>query len=374
MKIGLLAYGLDRPLTGIGRYTVELAKALRRREHGPEVILLLAGGAGPLEGQGFRSASLPGCRLLPGLLTLGSIWIPSIAGRLNLDIVHDPVGVAPFLFGTGRARMVVTLHDVFSWSHPGTSTLLEDFVCRLWLPRMIGKARAVITDSRQSEKDILRFLPVDPDRLTSLPTGLAAYFRPIPAEQVAKRLRVRFGLSEPFLLFVGSAGPRKNLKRLIQAFALLADSFPRHRLVMAGPQTAGQTKRIRSWIRTGLGDRILTTGPVSDSDLAFLYSGCVLFVFPSLYEGFGLPPLEAMACGAPVICSNVSSLPEVVGDAARQVDPLDVPAMADAMREVLANSHLRGEMRRRGMERSKSFTWDRNAEGTMAVYRKVVYH
>jgi glycosyltransferase involved in cell wall biosynthesis len=100
----------------------------------------------------------------------------------------------------------------------------------------------------------------------------------------------------------------------------------------------------------------------------------VLFVFPSLYEGFGLPPLEAMACGAPVICSNVSSLPEVVGDAARQVDPLDVPAMADAMREVLANSHLRGEMRRRGMERSKSFTWDRNAEGTMAVYRKVVYH
>jgi glycosyltransferase involved in cell wall biosynthesis len=374
MKVGLLTYGLDRPLTGIGRYTVELAKGLARLEQGPVVTLLRAGSAGPLEAENFPAVSLPGCRLLPGLMTLGNIWIPWIAGRLDLDVIHDPIGVAPFLFGAGRAKTVVTLHDVFSWSHPGTSTLLEDLIYRRWLPRTISRTRAVITASEQSQADILRFLPVDPARLTVLPYGLAAFFHQLPPSQVTERLREKYGLSAPFILYAGTAGPRKNVERLVRAFACVAETFPQHRLVLAGPRTAKQTSAVSDWIPEKLSLRVLTTGPVSDSDLALLYNGCALFVFPSLYEGFGLPPLEAMACGAPVICSKTSSLPEVVGGAARLVDPLDIRAIADAMRELLGNPSRREEMRKKGLEQSKAFTWELNAAGTMEVYRKVVYH
>jgi glycosyltransferase involved in cell wall biosynthesis len=374
MKVGLLTYGLDRPLTGIGRYTIELAKGLARLEQGPDVILLRAGRAVPLEAENFPSATLPGCRWLPGLMTLGNIWLPWIAGRLDLDVIHDPVGVAPFLFGGGRAKTVVTLHDVFPWSHPGTSTLLEDLIYRRWLPQTISRARAVITASEQSRADILRFLPVDPARLTVLPYGLAESFHPLPPPQVTKRLQEKFGFSSPYIFYAGTSGPRKNVERLVRAFACMADAFPQYRLILAGPRTAKQTSAVSDWIPEDLSRRVLTTGPVSDSDLAVLYNGCALFVFPSLYEGFGLPPLEAMACGAPVICSKTSSLPEVVGDAARLVDPLDIRAMADAMRELLGDPSRREEMRQKGLDRSKAFTWERNATGTMEVYRKVVYH
>jgi glycosyltransferase involved in cell wall biosynthesis len=374
MKVGLLAYGLDRPLTGIGRYTVELAKGLARMADGPELTLLRAGAAGPLRGEGFSSAALPGCRLLPGLMTLGNFFIPRIADRLDLDVVHDPVGVAPFLFGAGRAKTVVTLHDVFSWSHPGTSTLLEDLICRHWLPRTLPAVEAVITASGQSRADILRFLPADPARLTVLPYGIAACFHPLPAPQVKERLRNHFGLLSPYILYAGTAGPRKNIERLVKAFACLAEEYPQCRLVLAGPRNPKQKKLVGGWIREGLSRRILVTGSVSDSDLAVLYNGCELFVFPSLYEGFGLPPLEAMACGAPVVCSNTSSLPEVVGDAARLVDPLDIRALADSIRGVMADSILHRHMRKKGLERARAFTWERNAAQTMEVYRKVVSH
>jgi glycosyltransferase involved in cell wall biosynthesis len=374
MRVGLLTYGLDRPLTGIGRYTIELAKGLARLEQGPVVTLLRAGRAGPLEAENFPAVSLPGCHLLPGLMTLGNIWLPWIASRLDLDVIHDPIGVAPFLFGGGRAKTVVTLHDVFSWSHPGTSTLLEDLIYRRWLPRTVSSAQAVITASQQSQADILRFLPVDPALLTVLPYGLAADFHPLPPSQVTGRLREKFGLSAPYILYAGTAGPRKNVERLVRAFASLAEALPQHRLVLAGPRTARQMMAVSDWIPQDLSRRILTTGPVSDPDLAVLYNGCALFVFPSLYEGFGLPPLEAMACGAPVICSKTSSLPEVVGDAAWLVDPLDIRAMADAIRELLGDPSRREEMRKNGLERSKAFTWESNAAGTMEVYRKVVYH
>jgi glycosyltransferase involved in cell wall biosynthesis len=191
---------------------------------------------------------------------------------------------------------------------------------------------------------------------------------------VKERLKKRFDLSSPYLLFTGRLSPRKNIDRLFKAFVSLAAEDPSLRLVLAGPFT-GQRPRIEFHpAATDISGRIIYTGPVSDSDLAALYNGCRLFVFPSLYEGFGLPPLEAMACGAPVVCSNASSLPEVTGDAARLVDPLDVRGMTEAMREVTADARLRAEMREKGLRQSKKFSWERNAVETMEVYRKVVYH
>jgi glycosyltransferase involved in cell wall biosynthesis len=374
MKVGILTYGLDRPLTGIGRYTIQLVNALSNLKDGPEITLLQAGKAKPLESGNFRSVTLPGCRFLPGLMTLGNIILPWVAHRLDLDVIHDPIGVAPFLFSAGRAKMVVTLHDVFPWSFPGTSTLSENIIYRQWLPQTIRRVHAVITPSEHSRRDILRFLPIPPARLYVLYEGIAGCFHPLPAPEVKDRLIERFRLSAPYLLAMGATTPRKNIRRLEEAFFRIAEEFPRARLVITGPP-AGKKNLAGSHIPDAkLSGRILRVGSVSDSDLAALFNGCELFVFPSLYEGFGLPPLEAMACGAPVVCSNSSSLPEVVGGAALMVDPVEIGGLADAMRKMLSDAGLRTEMQKKGLLQARQFSWERNALETMAVYRKVVYH
>jgi glycosyltransferase involved in cell wall biosynthesis len=372
MKVGLITYGLDRSLLGIGRYTIEFAKALSKLRDGPDITLLQAGPSGRLGEAVMNRVSLPGCRLLPGLLTLGNFHIPWLARRLNLDVIHDPNGVAPFIFGAGPAKTVLTLHDVFPWSFPGTSPLLENIIYRHWLPMVIGRIDAVITPSQHSRTDILSYLPVSSERLSVIHYGMTAGFHLLPKKEIKQHLAERFGWSAPYILYVGAIEPRKNIGRLIEAFADLAEEYPRMKLVLAGPRM-GEQKSVDSVLaRRKIFNRVVFTG--STAELTALYNGCELFVFPSLYEGFGMPPLEAMACGAPVVCSATSSLPEVVGDAARLVSPLDTRALAAAMREVLSNPSLRKEMRKKGLERSRAFSWERNAAETMDVYRKVVYH
>jgi glycosyltransferase involved in cell wall biosynthesis len=373
MRIGLLAYGLDRSQTGIQRYTVELARALSRIPGGPEIILLHTGLPHNLIPSGIRTQALAGCRRMPGLMTLGQFLISWYAGRLDLDVLHDPVGVVPFLFGGGRAKLVVTVHDLIPWSCPGTSTFLEKIVFRQWVPRMIRRVQAVITASEQSRADILRFLPVEPNRLHVLPYGSAECFHPSPAQEVGSRLSRRFDLTSDFVLSTGTASSRKNIGRLISAFSEIAGDFPGVDLVLVGSRKGGGTGSEKRDAAADRSNRILWTGPISDTDLADLYAGCRVFVFPSLYEGFGLPPLEAMACGAPVICSNAASLPEVVGGAARLVDPTDTRALRNAMREVLSNTKLQSEMREKSLRQARRFSWERNALQTMEVYRKVVY-
>ncbi len=372
MRVGMLIYGLDRPLTGIGRYTLELTRALRALGNEIEVILLTAGRPGLLADGGFRHVPLPGCRLLPGLVTLGNFLIPFVARRFSLDIVHDPTGVIPFLFGAKGAGTVVTVHDVFAWSCRGTSTLLDTLIYRHWLPRIIHKVGAVITVSHHSQNDIQRYLQVAISRLRVIPYGVAPRFHPVPLDQARAHLLQRFGLSRRYLLYVGALTVRKNIGRALEAFALLHDSFPNLCFVLAGPRTWKQTPVEAIVRRLGIGDRIYLTGPLTDADLPALYSGADLFVFPSLYEGFGLPPLEAMACGTPVVCSSAASLPEVVGDAAVMVDPHDVEGLAEAMYRVLTDADLREELRARGLERARQFTWERTARETVAVYREVL--
>ncbi len=371
MKIGLLTYGLDRPLTGIGRYTLELARALAVLRDGPEVTLLAAGGAGPLASKkGLRYASLPGCRLLPGLLTFGALLIPWVARRLGLDVIHDPTGITPFLFGTDGARAVVTVHDVFAWSFPGTSSLLDTLIYRYWLPHHLPRTDAVITVSHRSALDIQQYLGLSARSLRIVPYGVDGRFHPLPDGQVRPYLRERFGLSDPYVLYVGALTIRKNVERALEAFAAIVRHLPSLRFVLVGPRAWKQTPVEAIVRRLEIADKVIATGPLGDADLPAIYSGAALFLFPSLYEGFGLPPLEAMACGTPVVCSNTSSLPEVVGDAAIMVDPYDVEGLAEAMALVLADTDLQAELRTKGLERAGQFTWERTARETVAVYRE----
>lgn len=373
-RLGLLLYGLDRPLTGISRYTLELARALAELHPRPAIHILAAGPLGPLAGQTpFPVHPLPGCRLLPFLLSLGSLWLPLLARRFQLDLLHDPTGSTPFLFGSAQAKLVVNIHDVFPWSFPGHSSPLDTFIYRHWLPWALPhRADQVITCSQQSQADIHRYLRFPMTRIQVIHYGLSSIFQPVPREKAAAFLQEKYLLHEPYLLFLGSLTRRKNLARALQAFTLVARSRPGLRFVLVGP---------RAWLNTPveqivrslqIEDRIQLTGPVPDTDLPYFYSAAQAFVFPSLYEGFGFPPLEAMACGTPVITSNCSSLPEVAGDAALLVDPTSIEAIAGAIEQVLSDPSLADELRQRGLQQAARFSWPDAARATLTLYQNVL--
>jgi glycosyltransferase involved in cell wall biosynthesis len=308
--------------------------------------------------------------LLPGLLTLGNAWLPLGARQHGLDLVHDPAGVSPFLFGAGGARTVVTVHDAFPWSCPGTSTLLETLIYRYWLPRLLPRVDAVITVSQASRRDITRYLPVPQDKVHVVYNGVDRGFRPEVADAASLSL-VQPGLSPGYILAYGAAPRRKNLAGALRGYARLRAEMEVPPLVVIGGK-GGQEHRLAPLLQElDLVGRVIFTGYVPNEDLPALYRGASLFVFPSLYEGFGLPPLEAMACGTPVVCSNTSSLPEVVGDAALTVDPTDVEALAGAMQRVLSDRDLAQDLRRRGLERAAGFNWERTARDTASVYQRL---
>jgi glycosyltransferase involved in cell wall biosynthesis len=371
MKIGLIAYGLDRPLTGMGRYTVELARALRRMKDGPELFIFSGGSIGPLENEGFPLVPLPACRQLSALMTVGNFWISLQARRQKMDLVHDPCGVAPFLFGAGNAGMVVTLHDVIPYIYPQTSSLTERIIYQWWLPRLLPEVDAVLTGSRHSREDIRRFLNVRDDRLFMVPYGVSDQFRPVSGDGSINTIRMKYSLAGPYVLYMGDFTPRKNLHRLLEAFLSLRSRLGKFSLVLAGSRMnqKANIEPVIQWLR--MGDCVRIIGPVPEADLPALYAGADLFVFPSLYEGFGFPPLEAMACGVPVISSGVASLPEVVGDAVISVNPYRVDSLAEAMRKMLTRPDLRRTMTEKGYEQAKKFSWDRTAKETMDVYRTV---
>lgn len=359
---GFITYGLDRKPGGIGRYSAELLAALRAGGVWPTV--LNAGRATEPD-----AVSLPGAGLLPGLLSVGQVAIAREARRRRLDLVHDPTGTAPLMLT--NARRVVTIHDVIPYIYPKTSSRLDRLIYRLWLPLAVRHLDAVITDSECSRRDILTHLPVHPDKVTVVPIAASPRYRPLDRTQTASVL-ARLGLTAPYILYVGSVEPRKNLSRLLEAFARLRADAPGYRLVIVGAGRWKTTPIFKTVARLGLEPYVSFTGYVAEEDLPALYAGAALFVFPSLYEGFGLPVLEAMACGTPVITSNVSSLPEVAGDAALTVNPFDVEAIADTMRRVLADPALAAHLRERGLARARQFSWERTARETLAVYERVL--
>jgi glycosyltransferase involved in cell wall biosynthesis len=201
--------------------------------------------------------------------------------------------------------------------------------------------------------------------------GIDAAFRPLTEDQVAA-FRSERSLPQRFILFVGTIEPRKNVARLIEAFADLRSAISDLRLVIGGAKGWFYEDVFARVEELGLEDEVLFPGYLPASELPLWYNAAELFVYPSLYEGFGLPPLEAMACGTPVVTANTSSLPEVVGDAGLAVDPLDIEGLAEAMKQVLGDDSLQQEMKVRGLRRARGFSWAKTAQETVQVYRQVM--
>jgi glycosyltransferase involved in cell wall biosynthesis len=372
LRFGFLTYGLDRPAFGISRAVLSLGRALERCSDA-EPVFLTPYRNGPFAGTHSCHVHLPGARLAPALMTLGALELPLLAWREGLPLIHDPAGVSPFVVGrwAGNYKRVVTLHDATAFLHPETHTLLDNFLHRVYVPATLRNVDAVITISEAARRDLVRFLRLRPDKVVTVPLAVDAAFHPVPAELSATVLS-RYEVTPPFVLYVGALEPRKNLPTLLRAFARALAEFPQLQLVVAGGRRwkSGAIPRLVEDLR--LADAVRMTGYVADATLPALYSAASVFCFPSLSEGFGLPILEAMACGTPVVCSNLSSLPEVAGEAALLVDPTETQAVAAGLIRVLSDQTFGAELRERGLNRAAQFSWESTAEQTLQVYRRVL--
>ena len=299
--------------------------------------------------------------------------IPLQLHRLGADLLHSPHYVVPLLC---RKASVVTIHDCIHLLFPQYLTQPGALsYAKYMMGRAISRSALVFTVSEASRHDILRFYPdTAPDRVEVVPNAIDQAILDDPGEEEMDRVRERYQIRGRFVLYAGNVKPHKNVDRLIAAFAMLKQR-PGHedvKLFIIGDETQRFASLRRAVEGAGIRQDVRFFGFVPATTLAALYRLASVFAFPSLYEGFGLPPLEAMACGTPVVTSNVSSLPEVVGDAAVLVDPYSVPDIALGIARVLGDEALAADMSARGRVRASHFSWERSAEAIHAGYMRAL--
>jgi glycosyltransferase involved in cell wall biosynthesis len=285
------------------------------------------------------------------------------------DLLLVPAHVLPLLH---PRRSVVTVHDLGYLHEPQAHRRLDRLYLDLSNRYHVCAATRLLAISQATKDDLVRRYGVAPERVIVTHLAAGADMRPVddPARVVA--VKSRCGIAGDYLLYVGTLQPRKNLARLVQAFALVSAQHPTLQLVLAGKKGWMYEEIFAQVRRMGLERRVVFTGYVDGEELPALYSGALAFVFPSLYEGFGMPVLEAMACGAPVVAANTSSLPEVAGDAALLVDPTDVAALSAALSRLAGDPALRSDLRARGLVQAVRFSWERCARETLAAMEEAM--
>ena len=361
-RIGVDACLLAEEVTGIGRYTVEVLSRLTLAghewflySHQPIIV-----GKWEMSNVHLRTDNFPG-------RGLRMLWaqsaMPFRAWRDEIDLFWSPAHRLPSLLPTRVAR-VVTVHDLV-WKHAGeTMRPMSRWLDSILMPEAVRLADRVITVSGHTAEDLLREMPSARGKVFPIPLG-TSFLAPAASRESLTSL----GLTEPYFLFVGTLEPRKNLTRLLEAFARLPDSLrSRAVLAIAGGKGWGGVDVATIAERFGIGDRVRVLGYVDDSQLATLYAHALFLAMPSLYEGFGLPLLEAMSHGTPVLTSNCASMPEVAGDAGMLVDPCDVDSVAHGLSELLSHDARRNALACLAKTHAASFSWDRAAEDTLRIF------
>jgi glycosyltransferase involved in cell wall biosynthesis len=382
MRIAVNAQWLSAPHSGSGRYIYNLLDALGQLDSMNEYIVLspLPLSVRPASSAKFQWKTEPIrlARLRPGIEKF--LWeqraFPQAARRFDADLIHTPYFGPPLR--THHLPSVVTILDVIPQRLPAYQDSLSGRAFIRLAERASRQSSTIIAISEHCKSDIVDVLGIPPERIHV--TYLAPDPRLRPAAREAQQeLRQRLGLAGPFVLNVGGMDARKHLAGLLQAFAEVYRQLgtPDLRLFIAGdPTKLGASALFPDWRPLardlGIGDKVICA-PVAEADLATLYSAADCFAFTSLYEGFGLTPLEAMACGAPVVCSNRTSLPEVVGDAGLLVDPTDAAALSAAILRALTSAETAQDLRARGRARAGQFTWEQTARQTLAVYSHALH-
>ncbi len=366
--------------TGVGFYIWHLLRLLPRLDPSTTYVAWYLNAGSVLGGLRRPLRELAAPKLVQRATPIPATWFERISERFDVprvewfarsDVLFAPNFVPP---PTRSRRLVVTVHDLGFRRFPETAP----HGTRWWLARIdrtLARATRIITVSESTRQDLSELYDVEPGRISVIPLGVdRARFRPVDRD-ATDPVRSRFGLDGPYLLYLGGIEPRKNLPNVLAAFARLG---PGLRLVIAGsgvewnPEGAVLLQEALDSLPPEARRRVVRTGYVSEGDKVALLSGAEALVYPSLYEGFGLPVLEAMACGTPVVTSDRSSLPEVAGGGALFVDPGDPGAIAAAVERVLSDGQLRKQLKETGMERAAGFTWEETARRTAEVLRQAV--
>ncbi len=361
---------------GIGRYVRELIGALAEIDSTTPYRLFVSGATRrslpPAPGANFTWRPT---RITP--LWFARLWhrarvplpVEAFVGRVDLFHATD-FTLPPTLPGTVT---LLTVHDLSFVRAPETATpVLKAYLDRV-VPRSVRRASHVLADSQATKDDLVALYGVAPEKVSVLLSGVSAHFRPVQDPAVRAAVRERYGIpAAPYIFSVGTVQPRKNYARLMEALAALGPEAGDIRLVIAGGRGWLDSPIYDAVRALGLEGRVHFTGFVDDADLPALYSDALCLAYPSLYEGFGFPVLEAFACGTPVITSKLSSMPEVAGDAALLVDPYDVGALTAALKRLLSDPALRAELVRRGYRQAEQFTWARAASQLAGIYRRLI--
>jgi len=376
MRIGIDYTSAARQSAGIGRFTRELIRAALALDEDNDYRLLVAGRQPvaeahlPRASRRYRLVQTPiSERNLVRLWHRLQIPLPVEVFLGRVDIFHSPDFVLP---PVARAVKVLTIHDLSFLRVPECADPRLRWYLGQVVPRSVRRADFLLADSESTRRDLVELLGVPPDRVQVIYGGVDAMFAPVEDAEALRRAREKYARGRPFILAVGTLEPRKNYPTLIRAFARArqAARLP-HALVIVGRKGWVYEPIFAAVDDLGLHDEVIFPGFVPDEELPALYNAADVLVTPSFYEGFGLPALEAMACGTPVIVSDVSSLPEVVGEAGVRIDPRDEAGLAEAIVRVVGDSALRAGLREAGLRRAREFTWDRAARELLGVYARL---
>jgi glycosyltransferase involved in cell wall biosynthesis len=372
MRVGLDAIPLATPRTGVGHYTFELARHLALIAPSDEFELVSPFPFAPIQTDDSLPSNLRVVHKKVNSLRRRwfAVGLPLYIKQSAFDLFHGTNYEVPLW---SRCPSILTIHDLSLLLHPETHEERQVRRGRRRLPIMARTASRIITPSESVKREVCEHLRIKPSKIIVIPEAARDIFRPVPIEETIETRR-RLRIEDEFILFVGTIEPRKNLLTLLRAFEeIMRSTELRPQLVICG-QEGWLTDELFSRIRkSGVEDRLQFTGYLTDEDLRALYSSCRAFVYPSLYEGFGLPPLEAMACGAPVITSQIPAIMETVGTtAARLVSPTDTQTLARSIVELFENENERLHLSSRGLQRAAQFSWERTARLTLDVYTELL--
>ncbi|MDF2505631.1 glycosyltransferase family 1 protein [Clostridium sp.] len=298
-------------------------------------------------------------------------FFPRDIKKDNIDIYHisqNGIGLSQNL----NCLKIVTIHDLIPYIMP--ETVGNGYLLKFLrdMPRIIDESNAIITVSEYSKKDILRFFPINPDKIFVTPLAADSMYKPLDKDQCKKYLSNKYNIKSPYILYLGGFSSRKNVSGLIKAYEKVSNEIKEDiKLVICGSKKDDVENLMKIKLHSKVEENIIFTGFIPNEDLPIFYNSCEVFVYPSLYEGFGLPPLEAMNCGAPVITSNTTSIPEVVADSAILIDPINTDMLADELYKVLTNEVIRKNLSNKGLKRSLEFSWLKTAKNTLKVYENV---
>ncbi|HEY5884873.1 MAG TPA: glycosyltransferase family 1 protein [Pyrinomonadaceae bacterium] len=374
MRVGLDGFPLVSPRTGVGHYTFELARALAAVSADDEFHLIAPVPLPDSIVQEINQDTAANLQLnIPKVRSLRHKWwaagLPIYLRSLGLDLFHGTNYDVPLL---GRDRNILTIHDLSILLHPEFHEPTLARRGRRRLPLMARAASRIITPSESVKREICEHLGAKPENISVTPEAPRRNFRRVLLHETEETRR-RLKIEDEFILFVGTIEPRKNLPTLVRAFEeILTTTSLRPQLVIAGGEGWLMEEFLSLAGGAHIRDRLRLTGYIHDEDLRALYSSCRVFVYPSLYEGFGLPPLEAMACGAPVVTSRIPSIVETVGDAASLVDPRNAKELSASIVELLTDENKRRSYSTAGLTRAAGFSWEQTARATLDIYQQVM--